>query len=161
MTALAPAAYRANHAARDAYRQERSGFRGGTAIRTVKRPHWSRRPAGAGANAVVRHRLLGACRIHLHWRLNTEHPPVAGALREQPKALDRPKKGETSANAVPTQALCSRAAPPRSTTIQLQLHDGPSQLACGSWRLCDAFVTAPCLQTPNPAEKPNNKQSKA
>ena len=89
-----------------------------------------------------------------------ESPPVAGALREQPKAHDRPKKGETSANAVSTQTLCSHAAPPRFTTIQRQLHDGSSQLADGSWRLCDALVTAPCLQTPNSAEKLNNKQSK-
>ncbi len=42
--ALPEAAYRAGREARDAYRQERGGFRGGTAIRTVKRPRsWPRR----------------------------------------------------------------------------------------------------------------------
>ncbi len=45
---LPEAAYRAEREARDAYRQERGGFRGGTAIRTVKRPRsWPRR-AGIG-----------------------------------------------------------------------------------------------------------------
>ena len=36
----------------------------------------------------------------LHWRLNTEHPPVAGALREQPKGQDPPRKVGTGVNAV-------------------------------------------------------------
>ncbi len=44
--------------------------------------------------------FLGACRIHEHWGLTTENPPVAGALREQPKGQDRPRKAGTGANAV-------------------------------------------------------------
>ena len=44
--------------------------------------------------------LLGACRIHEHWGLTTENPPVAGALREQPKGQDPPRKVGTGANAV-------------------------------------------------------------
>ena len=56
------------------------------------------------------------------------------------------------ANAVSRQALCSRAAPPRSTTTQRQLHDGPSRLADGSVTACDAFVTASVPENPrNPA----------
>ena len=44
--------------------------------------------------------LLGACRIHEHWGLTTEDPPVAGALREHPKGQDPPRKAGTGANAV-------------------------------------------------------------
>ena len=43
------AAYRANHAGRDAYRRRSAvDFRGVTAIRTVKRPRLSPRPARIG-----------------------------------------------------------------------------------------------------------------
>ncbi len=56
------------------------------------------------------------------------------------------------ANAVSRQAPCSRAAPPRSTTIQRQLPYGLSQLADGSVTACDAFVTASVPENPrNPA----------
>ena len=51
ITALALAAYRANHAGRDAYRQERGGFRGGTDNQTVMRPRSWRRRARIGAAA--------------------------------------------------------------------------------------------------------------
>ncbi len=44
--------------------------------------------------------FLGACRIHEHWGLTTENPPVAGALREQPKGQDPPRKAGTGAIAV-------------------------------------------------------------
>ena len=44
--------------------------------------------------------FLGACRIHEHWGLTTENPPMAEALREQPKGQDPPRKAGTGANAV-------------------------------------------------------------
>ena len=43
--------------------------------------------------------FLGACRIHEYWGLTMESPPVAGALREQPKGQDRPRKAGTGENA--------------------------------------------------------------
>ena len=86
-------AHRAEHAQRDAYRQERVGFRGGTAIRTVKRPHWSRRPAGAGANAVVRHRLLGACRITYVLRANHRESPCGRGAEGTPHGARPSEKG--------------------------------------------------------------------
>ena len=52
--------------------------------------------------------FLGVCRIHEHWGLATENPPVAGALREHPKGQDPPRKAGTEANAASTQALWSR-----------------------------------------------------
>ena len=74
------------------------------------------------------------------------------------------------ANAVSRQALCSRAAPPRSMTTQRQLLYVPSRLADGSVTACDALVTASVPENPrNPAATRhtyikgigNNKQSKA
>ncbi len=52
--------------------------------------------------------FLGACRIHEHWGLTTENPPVAGALREQPKGQDPPRKAGIEANTASRLALWSR-----------------------------------------------------
>ena len=37
--------------------------------------------------------FLGACRIHEHWGLTTENPPVAGALREPPQGARPSEEG--------------------------------------------------------------------
>ena len=53
--------------------------------------------------------FLGACRIRMYWGLTTEHPPVAGALREQPKGQDPPRMAGTGANAVVRHRLIEAA----------------------------------------------------
>ena len=78
--------------------------------------------------------FLGACRIHEHWGLTTEHPPVAGALREQPKGQDPPRKAGAGANAVVGHRLLGAAF--RLPAVSLRLATAPSQICPGS-------VTAP------------------
>ena len=53
--------------------------------------------------------FLGACRIHEHWGLTMENPPVAGALREQPKGQDPPRKAGTGENAAVRHRLFEAA----------------------------------------------------
>ena len=97
--------------------------------------------------------FLGACRIHEHWGLTMESPPVAGALREQPEGQDPPRKGWGR-----SQCRCMAQAPwsrPRSVAER----DGSVTVGHGSGtavtRLCHglstprhAFVTPPRLKTP-------------
>ena len=44
--------------------------------------------------------FLGALPAYMSTALTTEHPPMAGALREHPKGQDPPRKAGTGANAV-------------------------------------------------------------
>ncbi len=76
----------------------------------------------------------------LHWRLNTENPPVAGALREQPKGQDRPRKIGTGANAVVRHRLFG-AIPLRdaSATSTRPIRDAS---ATGTRPIRDASATA-------------------
>ena len=88
----------------------------------------------------------------LYWGLTTENPPVAGALREQPKGQDRPRKAGTGANAVVRHRLFgairlrdASATHPRqlhdgSATATRRLHDGS---ATATRRLHDSYTTAP------------------
>ena len=61
--------------------------------------------------------------------LTTEHPPVAGALREQPKGQDPPRKRGTGANAVVRHRLLE---PLRLVSVSLSLATALSQICPGS-----------------------------
>ncbi len=84
--------------------------------------------------------FLGACRIHEHWGLTTENPPVAEALREQPKGQDPPRKAGTGANAVVRHRLFG-AIPLRdaSATGTRPIRDAS---ATGTRPIRDASATA-------------------
>ena len=96
--------------------------------------------------------FLGACRIHEHWGLTIENPPVAGALREQPKGQDPPRKVGTGANAVVRHRLFGA----------IPLRDG---YATHPRRVRDGCATEPrrlrACTLRGPADKLNNIQSKA
>ena len=129
------------------------GLPGRTAIRTVKRPHWSRRPAGAGANAVVRHRLLGACRIHSALGADHRESPCGRGAEGTPHGARPSEKGWDRSDCR-CKAGCLELS--RSITAPLRSHYGsftaPSRLHRGSFsaslRFITPSVTPPCLQTP-------------
>ena len=93
--------------------------------------------------------FLGACRIHEHWGLTTENPPVAGGGGNAPHAHNHPRKAGTRANAGVRQALWSHTAERRisdgSTTHQRRFSDAS---ATTPRRIHDGYATPPCLQTP-------------
>ena len=160
------AAHRAEHAQRDAYRQERVGFRDGTAIRTVKRPHWSRRPAGAGANAVVRHRLLGACRITYVLGANHRESPCGRGAEGTTLGARPSEEGWNRSDCrCKAQAPWSYPAPRRFrdeyATDTRRLRDG---YATDTRRFRDGCATQPrrlrACKPRNPAGQCSNKQSK-
>ena len=85
--------------------------------------------------------FLGACRICSDRGLNTENPPVAGALREQPKGQDPPRKAGTGASAVIRHRRFG-AIPLHdgSVTVRYGAITVPLQFSYGSFTACYALL---------------------